>query len=260
MFTMHSPAPTVACVIPTHRRPLLVGEAVRSALAQTFAPSEVLVVDDEGSAETRAAVLAIARGSSLPVRYLAHSEGRGPSTSRNLGARETQAEWVAFLDDDDRWLPDYLTTALRHADADVVLTARWDFQAGAERWPGKSPLAEYDEHSFLRMNPGGAPSTLLIRRALFEAIGGFDASLRVSEDRDLILRAMRTGARYASVSERGVEHRVDGPRISADARTLLPSRARFLAKHFRRMSPGDLVYSLRKLVRELRRASWRRSG
>ncbi len=257
---MSALAPTVACVIPTHRRAALLDEAIRSVLAQTAPPTEVWIVDDAGCAESKALVESLARESAVPLRYLAHTLGRGPSTSRNLGAREAQCEWIAFLDDDDRWLPGYLAAALTRADADVVLTARWDFPSGGPPRPGKSPLPVYDEHAFLRRNPGGAPSALLIRRAFFLAIGGFDPGLPASEDRDLILRVMRAGARYATVPERLVEHRDDGEGISQDAFTLLPARIRFVAKHMHAMNLGDFAYTLRKTLRELRRARWRRAG
>jgi glycosyltransferase involved in cell wall biosynthesis len=249
--------PTIACVIPTHRRPRLLAEALRSALAQTLPPSEVFVVDDEGSEEARAAVEEQARAAQMPVRYCVHADGRGPSTSRNFGARAASAEWIAFLDDDDRWLPGYLHAAAANADADLVLVGRWDFDAAGTRRPGKLPQASYDERAWLRRNLGGTGSSTVIRRQLFLAIGGYDAQLRSGEDRDLILRAMRAGARYASVTERLLEHRDDGPRITMDARTILPTRLRFLAKHRSAMSAGDVVYMLRKIVRETLRASWR---
>jgi len=251
--------PTVACVIPTHRRPRLVCEALQSALAQTLSPTEILVVDDEGSAETRLLVEEIARGSAVPVRYCVHGEGRGPSTSRNHGARLARSEWLAFLDDDDRWLPGYLLAALAHGEADVVLTGRWDFDGAGARLPGKVPEPIYEERRWLRQNLGSTGSSTVIRREVFLAIGGYDPRLLSTEDRDLMIRAMRAGARYAVVSERLLEHRDDGPRLTMDARTILPARLRFLRKHIGAMAPGDVVYMLRKIVREVRRARRQRT-
>ena len=251
-------APRVACVIPTHRRPHWVGEAVHSALEQTLLPCAVFVVDDVGCAETRRVVEQIAHGSSVPVCYRAHREGRGPSTSRNLGARAAEgAEFLAFLDDDDRWLPGYLGAALAAPEADLVLVGRWDFDGSGARRPGKVPAASYDERAWLRRNLGGTGSSTVIRRELFLAIGGFDPELLSGQDRDLILRAMRAGARYAAIGERLLEHREEGPRITRDARTILPARLRFLRKHSHAMSAGDVVYMLRKIVREVSRAHWR---
>jgi len=252
-----SARPPVACVIPTHGRPALLTEALRSVAAQSLLPAAIYVVDDEGSEQTRAAVTAFARETSVLVHYCAHVEGRGPSTSRNFGARVADAEWLAFLDDDDRWLPDYLSTALAHEAADIVLVARWDFDSAGGRRPGKTPEPSYDERHWLRQNLGGTGSSMLIRRELFLAIGGFDPKLHSGEDRDLVIRAMRAGARYAAVVERLLEHRDDGPRLTTDARAILGSQLRFLRKHARAMSAGDVLYALRKIARALRRSRWR---
>ena len=256
---MRDPGEALACVvIPTHRRPHFVAEALRSALAQTLPPREVFVVDDEGAAETRGVVEAIARSAPLPVRYCAHREGRGPSTSRNYGARASSAEWLAFLDDDDRWRPDYLRAALAHADADLVLVGRVDFDGAGDERPGKIPPEHYDERAWLRRNLGGTGSSTVIRRKLFLEIGGYDPQLLSGQDRDLVLRAMRAGGRYAAVREPLLEHRDEGPRITTDARTILPARLRFLRKHAHAMRAGDIAYMLRKIAREVSRASWRR--
>ncbi|HEU4429671.1 MAG TPA: glycosyltransferase family A protein, partial [Myxococcota bacterium] len=198
-----------------------------------------------------------ARETSVPVHYSVHADGRGPSTSRNFGARAADAEWLAFLDDDDRWLPDYLRTALAHDEADLVLVARWDFDAAGARWPGKTPEPSYDEAHWLRRNLGGTGSSMLIRRARLLAIGGFDPKLHSGEDRDLVIRAMRAGARYAAVGERLLEHREEGQRLTTDARAILTSQLRFLRKHARSMGAGDVVYALRKIARALRGARWR---
>lgn len=231
-------------------------EALASALGQTRAPEEVFVVDDEGSEEARAMVEGLARGAPMPVRYLVHADGRGPSTSRNFGARAAKSEWIAFLDDDDRWLPGYLAAALARADAQLVLTARWNLDGRGRRSPGKTPAPTYDERRWLRRNLGGTGSSTAIRRELFLAIGGYDPKLLSGQDRDLVIRAMRCGARYRAVSERLIEHRDAGPRITTDARTILPARLRFLWKHRSAMKAGDVGYMLRKIGREVRRARW----
>ncbi|HEU4429672.1 MAG TPA: glycosyltransferase family A protein [Myxococcota bacterium] len=247
-------------MIPTHRRPQLLAEAIESALAQTLAPCAVFVVDDAGDEPTRTVVEKMARASAIPVHYCAHGYGPGPSTSRNLGARAAEgADFIAFLDDDDRWLPGYLEAALAPADADLVLVGRWDFDAAGVRRPGKVPAPSYDERAWLRRNLGGTGSSTVIRRELFLAIGGFDPALLSGQDRDLILRAMRAGARYAAVSERLLEHREYGPRISRSARRILPARLRFLRKHVHAMNAGDVAYMLRKIARELRHALGRRA-
>ena len=94
---------TVTVVIPTRNRPLMVVAAVRSALAQTHAPHEVIVVidgPDEAGTEQRLRVL-----SERCVRVLALGENVGGGEARNLGVRAATGKWIAFLDDDALWLP-----------------------------------------------------------------------------------------------------------------------------------------------------------
>jgi glycosyltransferase involved in cell wall biosynthesis len=93
-------AVAVSAVIPTYRRADVVGRAVRSALAQTVSPLEVIVVDDEPSEAARVAVASV---DDDRVRYVAHERNRGLSAARNTALARAQGEFVAFLDDDDEW-------------------------------------------------------------------------------------------------------------------------------------------------------------
>jgi glycosyltransferase involved in cell wall biosynthesis len=97
--------PIFSVVVPTYNRPSSVARAVSSVLAQTVADLECLVVDD-GSVELP----------SLPeddrVRLIPRSARGGPSAARNTGAREAKARFLAFLDDDDAWLPNRLELGL----------------------------------------------------------------------------------------------------------------------------------------------------
>jgi glycosyltransferase involved in cell wall biosynthesis len=94
--------PLVSVVIPTRFRPDFVCKAVESALQQTYRNVEVLVVIDGPDPETETALRAI---SDPRLRVFALSENVGGSEARNIGAREGKGQFVAFLDDDDLWLP-----------------------------------------------------------------------------------------------------------------------------------------------------------
>ena len=94
--------PLLSVVIPTRNRAHLVCEAIESALNQRHGRVEVIVVDD-GSTDNTADVIARRFGSR--IRYLRHEERRGAGASRNIGIRVARGHLVAFLDDDDLWLP-----------------------------------------------------------------------------------------------------------------------------------------------------------
>src|SRR5581483_7648961 len=93
---------TISVVIPTHNRALLLQRALRSVVAQSRPPDEILVVDD-GSTDDTAEV--VRRFES--VTYL-HQENAGASAARNHGVSVACGDFIAFLDSDDVWFPEYL--------------------------------------------------------------------------------------------------------------------------------------------------------
>lgn len=109
--------PEVSVVIPTRNRPELVMRAVHSALAQTLRDIEVVVVIDGPDPATVEALRAIGDDRVRPVELPASG---GAPAARNQGVNHAHAEWVAFLDDDDEWLPEKLETQLARAHASGV--------------------------------------------------------------------------------------------------------------------------------------------
>ena len=107
---------TVTVVIPAYNAGRWIVETIRSALDQTHAPLEVIVVDD-GSTDDTAAV---AERFPAPVRVLRKSNG-GPASARNRGIAAASGTWIALLDADDRWLPCKLERQLALATPDVAL-------------------------------------------------------------------------------------------------------------------------------------------
>lgn len=95
---------SVSIVIPTYKRPHLLGRAIRSALAECSPGDEIIVVDDGPTDDTKA----VAQAFGPPVRYLA-GEHRGAGAARNAGIAAATRDLVAFLDDDDEWLPGKLS-------------------------------------------------------------------------------------------------------------------------------------------------------
>jgi glycosyltransferase involved in cell wall biosynthesis len=109
--------PLVSVVIPTHQRSHLVGRAVQSALAQSLKEIEVIVVID-GSDESTERALASIVDERLRVVTLEKNQGAG--VARNIGAENARAEWIAFLDDDDEWMPEKLAVQLAAARQSTV--------------------------------------------------------------------------------------------------------------------------------------------
>ena len=101
--------PLVSVVIPTRNRSGLVVRAVSSALAQTYGDIEVIVVvdgPDQGTAE------ALERVNDPRLKIVQLPESVGGSDARNAGVKAADGAWVAFLDDDDEWLPEKIQKQL----------------------------------------------------------------------------------------------------------------------------------------------------
>lgn len=212
----------VSVIIPTYNRASQVPEAVRSALEQTWASCEVIVIDD-GSTDATEEALAPFHGRIRCIR----TENRGVSAARNRGILEATGEWIAFLDSDDTWHPAKLQRQLEcmeRTGAQVCFCVSTDesgepiddlakmdpaLEAGAERFypPGDCRLFKHPRHPFLQ-------SMVVGRTALMKS-GIFDESLKVAEDTKLIY-GLALGFGYAVVNERmvGICRDREGPGLS----------------------------------------------
>src|ERR1700760_2541950 len=97
--------PLISVVIPTRNRPRMVLRAIESARRQTYRPIQIVVVVDGPDA---ASVEALRSVQDEHLKIVALQENVGGSEARNTGARESNGEWIAFLDDDDEWMPEKL--------------------------------------------------------------------------------------------------------------------------------------------------------
>ncbi|MBP1684242.1 MAG: putative Sugar transferase-a glycosyl transferase [Deltaproteobacteria bacterium] len=186
----------VSCIVPVFNGERYLSEALDSILTQTYAPVELIVVDD-GSTDGTAAVLA---GYSERVRAL-RQPNAGPVAARNQGLRAAQGEFVAFLDADDVWHREKLARQMARFEArpelDACVSRVQNF------WiPELSEEAErYRHHRIMRPLPGYCSGTLLARRALFEKLGPFDPDFEHAADGRWFLRAIEYGAVIELLSE-----------------------------------------------------------
>jgi glycosyltransferase involved in cell wall biosynthesis len=191
---MSGAQPTVGVVVPTHDRPELLRETLRSILSQdTDAELDVVVVFDRATPDPRLEEL------SRPgrrVRVTANARTPGLAGSRNTGILALETEWVAFCDDDDTWastrLSAQLERAARHPDAELITTAICVAFEGVEvpRLAGTDTItrAQLARRRMAMLHS----STLLVRRAaLLGRLGLVDETIPGSqnEDWDLLLRA-----------------------------------------------------------------------
>jgi len=201
--------PSFSIVIPTHNRVNMIQRALRSVAAQTFDDYQVVVVDD-GSTDATPAFLETVSDSRCHV--VRHEHGMGVSAARNRGVAASGGELITFLDDDDELRPYALEALHQRYQSDTQLDFLWggrlihemdaaDRSVGTREddWSGVS--ATVTGPAFLNLVLHIATnSAFTIRRTVFDAVGGFDQHLRMSEDRDLFIALARAGYRGAAVA------------------------------------------------------------
>lgn len=188
---------TISVVIPAYNAETFLLRAIESVLAQTFPPSEVIVVDDGSTDRTGD----VARQFGDRVRFF-HQENAGVSAARNLGIEKAQGEWIAFLDADDWWEPEHLARqfdVLRRHPELVWVAGRC-----VNVWPGGARTIGLPSEGCRRLLADGCwfrdyyeaaaagvqfcTIVMLIGRRVFDEVGLFDTRMRSGEDRDMWYR------------------------------------------------------------------------
>ncbi|MEX0786573.1 MAG: glycosyltransferase family 2 protein [Dehalococcoidia bacterium] len=205
--------PLASVVIPTYNRAQFIGRAVGSALGQTLQDIEVIVVDDGSRDATASVVREIDDGR---VRYMKLDRRTGGGRARNVGIAAARAEWVAFLDSDDEWLPAKLEAQFDRAsmhgraeDAIVPCGAYRQDANGPRRVHLRRDLPEGEVLDSLLLSDHPADdhgfwlttSALLVKRRSLLAVDGFDETLPSFQEFDLLLRLARASHRVLPVDE-----------------------------------------------------------
>ncbi|MGI9116717.1 MAG: glycosyltransferase family 2 protein [Gaiellales bacterium] len=215
---------TIAVIVPLFDGRETVAEAMISVLAQTRPPSEMILIDDGSSDDSLDVALAAIGEVPFPVKTI-QQRNQGQSAARNAGVEATDCEFVAFLDQDDRWRHDHLEK-LAHAitahadiawaysdfnqiDATGQMVAR-RFRHLLRKRSNKSSIRD-----ILMDDMYALPSASMLRRSALLDCDGFNVHLRGYEDDDLFVRMFSAGWRSAYVPEALVDYRVHGTSSSS---------------------------------------------
>jgi glycosyltransferase involved in cell wall biosynthesis len=219
--------------------------ALDSVLAER--PAAVVVVDD-GSDPSLAP--------DARVRWIRREVSGGPGAARNDAIAALETEWIAFCDADDEWEAGKLAAQAR-VDADVVCGSAEVVDAAGrptgETWVPLEVARLYEHNPILL-------SSVVVRRELLVAAGGFDASLRHAEDWDLWLRLAQRGARFATATDARVRYRRHPGGLTHDVAALARAQLEVHRRHGgavdaqvrRRVEHRDLLALAEGLVRERR--------
>ncbi len=220
----------VSVIIPAYNSSETIGETLRSLAAQAYREFEVIVVDD-GSGDDTAGLVE----RDFPEVRLVRQENGGPAAARNAGAALARGEWLAFLDADDVWLPWRLAVQMKCVNE----------RPEVEMWCGRTVGVNHETHethekevktfdlplkAFVYSNPV-ATSTVLVRRELFAAVGGFDTRFRGPEDYDLWIR-LAAKHKVVKIDMPVSRYRETPDGLSQDERKFLPEVLRVIDRAY----------------------------
>lgn len=205
--------PLVSVILPVYNGERYLADTLDSIFAQDYHPFEVIVVDDgsgDGSAKIAKAY--------HKARYI-YQDNQGVPVARNAGVAAAQGEFIAFIDQDDTWLPHKLSAQvaymLNHANVGYVTSKQQYFlEPGVKRpfWL-KPELLEAPQ-------TGMTPSTLLVRLSVMRQVGPFNPQFPTSSDADWFFRAKDMAIPTAALPEVLVHKRVHNANHSNQIQSL----------------------------------------
>ena len=229
--------PRVSICIPAYRAGKYLPQALESVRKQTFQEWELIVTEDGSKDDAEALVSAFAGSVSQPVRYLRHETNQGLPATRNTGIAASKGEIIALLDADDCWEENHLETAvakLLETGGDLAHSGSILFESATGRELGtRAPSPAVMDGFPLSLFEGDyiiQPSSVVLRKTLWERVGGFDASFRYVEDREMWLRCARTGARFVFTGANTCLYRKHGEALSTHSAEMAIACARAYEK------------------------------
>lgn len=182
--------PFIDAIITSYNRPKFLIEAVNSVANQSYPNINIIVVDD-GSRYERLSEISAIKNSKRKVYYV-YQKHNGISQARNTGIKVSRSEYLAFLDDDDLWVKkkiEFQMDVLLHTDYQICYTNEKWLRNGKHLNQHKKHQ-KYSGHIFDKVLPLCiiSPSSILLKKKIFDGIGMFDTDFEVCEDYELWLR------------------------------------------------------------------------
>jgi len=194
----------VSAIITTHNRSTLLRRAIESVLSQTYTEIECIVVDDKSTDDTKEVC---ASYPSVQYIYIPPEESKGGNYARNKGIYVSKGEYVAFLDDDDAWMPTKIEEQMNVAQSSKcnLIYCGWRVEDIAkngeityiDELPHTNGRGDFSKRIFERIP--ATTSELLINRELIMQVGCFDENLKFWQEYELLIRlAQETPFDYAN--------------------------------------------------------------
>lgn len=242
--------PLVSVIIPTYKRSDYLIRAINSVLNQTYKNIEIIVVDDnDGDNEFRISTINVLKNliDNTNIIYIKHSINKGLPAARNTGVKVAKGTYIAFLDDDDEFLPTKIEKQLEvffesENELGLVYGAFLRIDVNFDKEKVIIPKYKGNVNSILGLNHIGPPSMVMCTKLAIEKIGGFDESFRSREDIEFYFRL----SEYFTVSytnEIIMKYYVHSNAMSRIQKDKLLFLIRFIEKHKLNLKKSKLRWS-----------------
>ncbi len=256
--------PTFTVVMPAYNAGAFIPQTIESVLSQTFTDFELIIIDD-GSKDNTAAIAFNYSNKDKRVKFLSQLN-QGVSATRNKGINHSNSKYIAFIDADDKWLPDNLTSHFKHLEENPDLGVSYgkvEFLHPDGKHTGKiarARLKALQPHHFLYNNPTMTVSNLVVRQQVFQEIGYFDCTMNYSEDLDFLFRVACSDWKIEGIDRVLLGYRTSQGGLSSQLYKMeegwetLMTKARVRApelveKHYFRAKSNHLCYLARRAFR-----------
>jgi glycosyltransferase involved in cell wall biosynthesis len=247
--------PLVSVVIPTSNRCDLLLRAINSVEKQTFTNWEIIVIDDNSIDETES-TMSVKK--SVQINYIRLNKKSGGAVARNIGIENSKGDFVAFLDDDDEWMPEKLQKQINFITSDkqvgICYTGRRTIRKGnlifglGKKYSFKYPPKKDQFKAIMSDNFIGITSSVMIPKTILKEISGFDESLPCLQDYDLYIRIIKKW-NAAGIDEPLVLYHLDGniKHVSLTRKEIEFASGYILKKYEKEQYHAILVKAIKKI-------------
>lgn len=226
----------VSVVVPNYNHGRYLGDAIESILAQTYRQYEIIVVDDGSTDNSRK----VAAEYGDQIRYI-YKDNAGLSAARNTGLRHAQGEFIALLDADDMYEPDFMERLVHILSANDNVDGVYCGYRFVDQYGVALPQAETrvipSEQLYEVMKRGNfwVPESVMMRRSCYITAGPYDESLRACEDWDIWLRILAKHS-VMGIADILTRHRILPNSMSSDPTRMVQNRLAVTRNHFGTLS------------------------
>lgn len=246
----------ITVIIPTYKRPFnILYRAIDSVLKQTYENIEIIIVDDSPKYDSNKNEIKerIKELASKKIKYIEHDQNRGACAARNTGIINSNGKYIAFLDDDDEWLPQKLVEQVKkfkdkkvglvYCDANII-TLRGNTVIQEQVRSYNITGMVYDE--LIRRNYVGSTSFVILRKEALEKCGLFNEEMVSAQDYELWLRISQH-YKLAVVNKPLVNYyNHEGDRISNNPDKRIKGSEEIIRIHWDYIKDNRMTYAIQK--------------